>query len=106
MGSVTGNQARGAGDVLAGFGVRRLLVVAADGDGEACHALGVAYSTAPGAMRDLIEAHKWFNLGAMHGSQEAGWCRAEVAAEMTRAEIAEAQRRARQWLGGETRRAA
>ncbi len=83
-----------------------LIAAASDGDGDACHALGVALSTGIGEHRDLIEAHKWFNLGAMYGCEDAGWSRADIAAEMSRGQIAEAQRRAREWLGGEMRRAA
>lgn len=84
----------------------RLLALAGRGDGEACHALGVTCSTGAPASRDLVEAHKWFNLGAMYGHEESGWCRADISGEMDRAEIAEAQRRARAWLGGTMRRAA
>jgi len=84
----------------------RVYAAAAKGDGEACHALGVAYSTGAFEGRDLIEAHKWFNLGALYGYEEAGWSRADIALEMTRGQIAEAQRRAREWLGSEMRRAA
>ena len=98
--------ARPAAEALSAAAAARLLGAAAAGDGEACHALGVAYSTAPREARDLVEAHKWFNLGALYGHQEAGWSRADIAAEMSRGEIAEAQRRAREWLGAEMRRAA
>ncbi|MEJ2458732.1 MAG: hypothetical protein P8Y58_11525, partial [Novosphingobium sp.] len=52
---------------------------------------------------DLIEAHKWFNLAAVAGHEEAAACRAEVADEMTAREIAEAQRRAREWLAAANR---
>lgn len=77
----------------------RSLAAAADGDGEACFHLGVAFSIGRhGADRDLIEAHKWFNLAAASGHEEAGWCRADLAEEMSAREIAEAQRRAREWL--------
>lgn len=93
-------------DVLTGTVAKSLLAAASRGDGDACHALGVAYSTAPHHLRDLIEAHKWFNLGAMNGHEEAGWCRADISGEMSRAQIAEAQRRARQWLGAGVREAA
>jgi len=55
---------------------------------------------------DLIEAHKWFNLAASKGHEEASWCRADISEEMTAREIAEAQRRARQWLLAGERRAA
>lgn len=68
--------------------------------------LGVAYSTGSGGVLcDLIEAHKWFNLAASRGHEEAADCRADVADEMTAREIAEAQRRARQWLAEERRAA-
>lgn len=67
----------------------------------ALYDLGIAYSTGShGLACDLIEAHRWFNIAAAKGHGEAALCRADVADEMTAAEIAEAQRRARQWLAG------
>ena len=83
-----------------------LLAAASRGDGDACHALGVTLSTGDADRRELIEAHKWFNLGALYGCEEAALSRAEIAAEMTRGEVAEAQRRAREWLSADLRRAA
>ena len=47
---------------------------------------------------DLINAHKWFNLAAMMGNNEARAYRAELANEMSAEEIAEAQRLAREYL--------
>lgn len=77
------------------------------GDPDACYDLGVAFSTgANGADCDLIEAHKWFNLAAARGHEEAAHCRADISEEMTAREIAEAQRRARQWLAEGRLRAA
>lgn len=85
----------------------RWLAAAADGDMNACFDLGVAYSTGSnGAECDLIEAHKWFNLAAARGHDEAAHCRADISDDMTAREIAEAQRRARQWLAQERLRAA
>jgi len=85
----------------------RWLVAAAAGQAGACCDLGVAFSTGSnGEPCDLIEAHKWFNLAAARGHQEASDCRADIAAEMTAREIAEAQRRARQWLADERQYAA
>ena len=87
--------------------VANCLAAAAQGDVSAYFDLGVAYSTGShGATCDLIEAHKWFNLAAVGGHDEAAQCRAEVADEMTAREIAEAQRRAREWLAASMRRAA
>lgn len=83
------------------------LAAAAAGDPNACFDLGVAYSTGSnGAECDLIEAHKWFNLAAARGHDEAAHCRADISDDMTAREIAEAQRRARQWLAEERLRAA
>jgi len=87
--------------------VARCLSAAADGDVNAYYDLGVAYSTGShGVNCDLVEAHKWFNLAASHGHEAASWCRADVSDEMTAREIAEAQRRAREWLRGEASDAA
>ena len=85
----------------------KCLAAAAQGDENAYFDLGVAFSTGShGAACDLVEAHKWFNLAAARGHEEAAACRAEVSDEMTAREIAEAQRRAREWLSAGARRAA
>ncbi|MBU6395466.1 MAG: hypothetical protein KGQ75_12910 [Sphingomonadales bacterium] len=91
----TGASDSTAADML----VATCLAAAAAGDMDALFDLGVAYSTGShGAPCDLIEAHKWFNLAAVGGHEEAATCRAEVSDDMTAREIAEAQRRAREWL--------
>jgi TPR repeat protein len=70
-------------------------------DTDALLDLGVAYSTGTrGYPMDLISAHKWFNLAALAGSEEAQYCRADIADQMTGREIAQAQRAARTWLAG------
>ncbi len=87
--------------------VASCLAAAAQGDINAYYDLGVAYSTGShGVDCDLIEAHKWFNLAAVAGHSEAQLCRADISDEMTAREIAEAQRRAREWLRAGARRAA
>jgi len=79
--------------------IARFLAAAAEGDINALFELGVAFSTGSHNVPcDLIEAHKWFNLAASKGHEEAGWCRADISDEMTAREIAEAQRQAREWL--------
>jgi TPR repeat protein len=83
------------------------LDAAANGDVTACFDLGVACSTGVrGFSLDLIEAHKWFNLAAVGGFEQAKACRADISEEMTAREIAEAQRRAREWLAASRRMAA
>lgn len=66
--------------------------------GDAFLRLGVAYSSGRDGDTDLISAHKWFNLAAMKGQVQALKYRREIADEMSEAEIAEAQRAAREWL--------
>mgnify|MGYP002384614113 CR=1 FL=1 len=98
---------RPADTTAADLHVAHCLAAAAAGDVDACYELGVVHSTGShGVAPDLIEAHKWFNLAAANGHDEAARCRADVSDEMTAREIAEAQRRAREWLSAETRRAA
>ncbi|MGK2910947.1 MAG: hypothetical protein ACSLE1_14275 [Sphingobium sp.] len=83
------------------------LADAASGNSQALFDLGMAYSSGSGDMDiDYIEAHKWFNLAALAGVEEAQYLRAEVADEMTAREIVEAQRQARAWIATTSRRAA
>jgi TPR repeat protein len=67
-------------------------------DAGALFDLGIRYSTGRDTDQDLIAAHKWFNLAAMMGHDGARTCRADLAREMTPAQIAEAQRHARDWM--------
>ena len=60
--------------------------------------LGMMYSVGRDAPVDLISAHKWFNLAAVKGNTEAIRLRREIANQMSDAEIAVAQRAARDWL--------
>ncbi|QAY75699.1 hypothetical protein [Sphingosinicella sp. BN140058] len=61
--------------------------------------LGVSYATGTGGKTiDAIEAHKWLNIAAAWGHRPAAEARASLASDMTRAEIAAAQRAARRWI--------
>jgi TPR repeat protein len=67
--------------------------------GDELFRLGLLYSTGQGgAPLDFVSAHMLFNLAAMRGSQEAKIYRKELSREMDPADVAEAQRQARQWL--------
>ncbi len=80
---------------------------AAAGDAQALFELGVIFSTGTdGGTIDMIEAHKWFNLAAAQGHEEAAFCRAEISDEMSAREIGIAQKHARAWLQANARRAA
>lgn len=61
--------------------------------------LGLLFSTGQkGAPLDYITAHKWLNLAALLGNGEAKRLRSELAEGMSREEISEAQRQAREWV--------
>jgi TPR repeat protein len=71
---------------------------AKDGRADALYTLGLAYSTGQGVSVDNVAAHKWFNLAAMLGVEDAKRWRNQLASEMNVRQIAEAQKLARQWL--------
>jgi TPR repeat protein len=68
--------------------------------GDMLFELGMMYSVGRDAPVDLVSAHKWFNLAAVKGNAEAIRLRREIASQMSDAEIAAAQRAARDWLRG------
>src|SRR4029078_7847731 len=91
----------GRGSVMACIDIDALAeyeVAAKQGRPDALYNLGLAYSTGQGVGVDFVAAHKWFNLAAMKGIDEAKSWRASIAKEMNTAQIAEAQRLAREWL--------
>ena len=70
-----------------------------EASGDELFRLGLLYSTGQGgAPLDYVSAHMLFNLAAMRGSLEARVYRKELSMEMDHAEVAEAQRAAREWL--------
>lgn len=69
-----------------------------DPTGEDLCKLGILYSTGQGGEVDYVEAHKWFNLAALMGSEPAKYYRAEISDQMSSSQVAEAQRAAREWL--------
>jgi len=76
----------------------RRITAAEKGRADALYDLGLFYSTGQGVPRDYVAAHKWFNLAAIQGIQRAAVDRQELANEMSPAEVAQAQRQAREWL--------
>jgi uncharacterized protein len=65
---------------------------------DALFELGLMYCAGRDVELDLVDAHKWFNLAALRGNEAAKRYRMEISGEMTKPQIAEAQRRAREWL--------
>jgi len=72
--------------------------LANDAPHEELYRVGLIYSTGIGAAEDIVAAHKWFNLAAARGNEDAKQARQDMADQMTTEEIALAQKAAREWL--------
>ena len=68
------------------------------GTSDALFHLGLLYCVGRDVDVDLVEAHKWFNLAALRGNDDAKRYRLEIAREMTKPQISRAQRLAREWM--------
>ena len=84
--------------------IQRYRKAAEQGDAQAQSILGLMYFTGRGVLQDYVEAHMWLNLAASRFStadirnrDQAIRDRDHVAAKMTPARIAEAQKLAREW---------
>ena len=70
---------------------------AESGDGRSMLALAKAYARGLGVLRNLSEAHKWYNLAASRGIAEAADERDALEAKMTSDERSRAEELASQW---------
>ena len=90
-----GVQAWGSGNISEA--ISEWMAAAEAEDGRAMLALGRAYRQGLGVLQDYVEAHKWFNLAAARGDADALAEREALAEKMTSQQLAEAQKRAREW---------
>jgi hypothetical protein len=72
-------------------------LAAAQGNAQAQYDLGITYANGEGVPQDYVQAHLWFNLAAAQGIKNAPTARDAAAKLMTPAQIAEAQKLAREW---------
>jgi TPR repeat protein len=68
------------------------------GTSDALYQLGLMYCVGRDVDVDLVQAHKWFNLAALRGNEEAKRYRGEISKEMSKPDIALAQKLAREWI--------
>jgi TPR repeat protein len=59
---------------------------------------GLAYATGTGTDVNLVEAHKWFNLAAARGHDDARVQRQELSETLSQDEIKAALQAARDWM--------
>ena len=60
--------------------------------------LGYLYANGQGVSQDYVQAHLWFNLSATQGYATGKKNRDRAVELMTPAQIAEAQKLAREWM--------
>ena len=77
--------------------LRLIRPLAEQGDANAQYNFGVFYDNGLGVPQDKVRAYMWFNLSAAQGRDGAAAFRDLIARRMTPAQIAEAQRLAREW---------
>ena len=76
--------------------VRIIRPLAEQGDARAQYTLGVFYDNGLGVPQDRVTSYMWFDLSAAQGKEGAAAFRDLIARRMTPAQIAEAQRLARE----------
>ena len=85
---------------MARFDLQNFTYATIDGENRAeafCN-MGLMYATGRGCDVDVVAAHKWLNIAAIKGSERAAELRAELAATMSKADLAIALRSAREWM--------
>lgn len=65
---------------------------------DALFEMGLKYATGRGCDVDLVAAHKWLNIAAIKGSDRAAELRSDLAASMSKTQLAAALRAAREWM--------
>jgi hypothetical protein len=90
-----GNAGYKRGDYATAMEILRPL--ADQGDGMAEAIVGLMYLNNFGVPLDYVTAYMWFSLAAAHGNSLGALLLKQMTPKMTPGEIAEAQKRAREW---------
>jgi hypothetical protein len=90
LGAITGAAVAGSLEDIYRVGAEK-------GYASAQFSLGFMYQKGRGVPQDYVQAYMWFNLAAAQGTRGAAEWREHIAARMTPARIAEAQKLAREW---------
>ena len=77
--------------------LRWFRLAADQGEALAQTKIAIMYDDGQGVSHDIVQAHKWYNLAATNGDKPAAELRDALAKQMTPAQIAEAQKLAREW---------
>ena len=78
--------------------LERMRALAEQGMAIAQYNLGLMYANGDGVPQDYVLAYMWWNLAAAQGLENAQKNKDLVEKQMTREQIAEAQRLSREWI--------
>jgi hypothetical protein len=77
--------------------LRWFRLAADQGEAVAQTKIAIMYDEGQGVPQDIVQAYKWYSLAATNGDKPAAELRDASAKQMTPAQIAEAQKLAREW---------
>ncbi|MEM6464590.1 MAG: sel1 repeat family protein [Pseudomonadota bacterium] len=77
---------------------QQLATMGGDAEADIFCEMGLMYAAGRDCALDLVAAHKWFNIAAIKGSERAAALRSDLAASMSKTDLAEALRAAREWM--------
>ncbi len=77
---------------------QQLATMGGDAEADIFCEMGLMYAAGRDCPLDFVAAHKWLNIAAIKGSQRAAELRADLAASMSKTDLAEALRSAREWM--------
>ncbi|MCY6381483.1 sel1 repeat family protein [Hoeflea prorocentri] len=77
---------------------QQLATMGGDAEADIFCEMGLMYAAGRDCAMDHVAAHKWLNIAAIKGSQRAAELRADLALSMSKSDLAEALRSAREWM--------
>ena len=77
--------------------LRWFRLAADQGEALAQTKMAVMYDEGQGVSKNIVQAYKWYSLAATNGDKPASLLRDSLADQMTKAQIAEAQKLAQEW---------
>ncbi|WP_136658621.1 sel1 repeat family protein [Nitratireductor sp. XY-223] len=77
---------------------QQLAAMGGEAEAEIFCEMGLMYAAGRDCAMDFIAAHKWLNIAAIKGSNRAAELRSDLARSMTKTDLAEALRSAREWM--------
>lgn len=77
---------------------QQLATMGGEAEAEIFCEMGLMYAAGRDCPMDYIAAHKWLNIAAIKGSNRAAELRSDLAQSMSKADLAEALRSAREWM--------